>query len=287
MEYARRYYHICPERFIVKIPLSPAGILATRRVAAEGIPINHTLGFSARQNYVIARVGAPAYVNVFLGRLNSFTAANQLGDGALVGERATLATQAVIRGLRDGNNLKTRLIGASFRGGRQVRDLAGIDVMTIPPKVAAEFLQLGLDPEELAYNAGRLYEPVFDPGANPKASGLMTLWDVDSGLPACVDELEKQNLTRYRGTVRHVLCRARFANLFVPWTEEEVRASAREGKIPLLAYWGERVGSGEIGLDALMNLAGWTSFNEDQKAMDKRVADVLGNCPISCGRCCC
>ena len=287
VEYARRYNRICPERFIVKIPLSPAGILATRRVAAEGIPVNHTLGFSARQNYVIARVGAPAFVNVFLGRLNSFAADNRLGDGALVGERATLATQAVIRGLRDGNNLKTRLIGASFRGGRQVRDLAGIDVMTMPPKVAGEFLKLGLDPEELACNAGRLYEPVFDPGANPKASGLMSLWDVDPELPACVDALEKQHLDAFSAEqFTAFFAEHGFANLFVPWTEEEVRASAREGKIPLLGYWGERIGSGEIGLDALMNLAGWTSFNEDQKAMDKRVADVLGNCATSCGRCC-
>jgi len=30
VEYARRYYAICPERFYVKIPFTPAGLLATR-----------------------------------------------------------------------------------------------------------------------------------------------------------------------------------------------------------------------------------------------------------------
>ena len=66
VDYARRYYAICPERFIVKLPFTPAGLLATRRLSSDGIPINHTLGFSARQNYVIARIGQPKYVNVFL-----------------------------------------------------------------------------------------------------------------------------------------------------------------------------------------------------------------------------
>ena len=56
VDYAKRYYAICPERFIVKIPFTPAGLLATYRLSNEGVPLNHTLGFSARQNYVIARI---------------------------------------------------------------------------------------------------------------------------------------------------------------------------------------------------------------------------------------
>jgi transaldolase len=72
--YAKRCYEICPERFFIKIPFTPAGLLTTRRLSAEGVPVNHTLGFSARQNYLIARIAKPAYVNVFLGRLNSFVA---------------------------------------------------------------------------------------------------------------------------------------------------------------------------------------------------------------------
>ncbi len=144
VEYGRRYHRICPERFIVKIPFTSAGLLATRRLSDEGIPVNHTLGFSARQNYLIARVGRPAYVNVFLGRLNAFAADNGIGDGAYVGEKAVLASQKTIRELREGYGIPTRQIGASFRSGRQVLDLAGLDVMTLPPKVATEILQGGL-----------------------------------------------------------------------------------------------------------------------------------------------
>jgi transaldolase len=54
VDYGKRFYEICPERFIIKLPLTPAGLLATRKLSAQGIPVNHTLGFSARQNYLVS-----------------------------------------------------------------------------------------------------------------------------------------------------------------------------------------------------------------------------------------
>lgn len=54
LRYAQRYYAVNPDRFIVKISLTPEGYCAVARVRAEGIPINYTLGFSARQNYLAA-----------------------------------------------------------------------------------------------------------------------------------------------------------------------------------------------------------------------------------------
>ena len=106
VEYARRYYAICPERFYVKIPFTPAGLLATRQARQEGIPINHTLGFSARQNYVITRLAQPNFVNVFLGRLTSFISENDLGTGDYVGERATLASQEAVRVAAGGKRVR-------------------------------------------------------------------------------------------------------------------------------------------------------------------------------------
>src|SRR3569833_640405 len=97
VDYGRRYYAICPERFIVKVPLTPAGFLAARQLSQDGIPINYTLGFSARQNVLAAAFSRPAFVNVFMGRLNSFVADNHLGDGKNVGEKATMATQVALR----------------------------------------------------------------------------------------------------------------------------------------------------------------------------------------------
>src|SRR5580658_5431633 len=50
--YGKRYFAICPERFYVKVPLTPAGYLGARKLVQADIPINFTLGFSARHNYV-------------------------------------------------------------------------------------------------------------------------------------------------------------------------------------------------------------------------------------------
>ena len=111
VDYGRRFYEICPERFIIKIPFTPAGLLATRHLAEMGIPVNHTLGFSARQNYLIARISQPAYVNVFLGRLNSFIVDNKLGDGSYVGEKATLASHKAVRQLRRSIDARQDYVG--------------------------------------------------------------------------------------------------------------------------------------------------------------------------------
>lgn len=276
VEYARRYHAICPERFIVKIPLTPAGLLATRRLAKEGVPVNHTLGFSARQNYVVARIGGPEFGNVFLGRLNSFVLDNGLGDGAYVGERATLASQAVIRNLRNTYGVPTRQIGASFRAGGQVDSLAGIDVMTIPPKVAEEFLSAGASPGQIDDRTGQDYRPSLAEGVDPAAVRLETLWDVAPELPACVGAAEKEGLDGFSGEDL-----VRFfgdhgcGDVLVPWSAEQIAVSAAEGKIPRLDNWQEALAGKAVGLDSLMNLAGLNSFAADQKAMDDRVADAL------------
>ncbi|MHC4645203.1 MAG: transaldolase family protein [Planctomycetota bacterium] len=276
IEYARRYYAICPERFIVKIPFTPAGLLATRRVSAEGIAVNHTLGFSARQNYVIARIGRPAFVNVFLGRLNSFVVDNKLGDGSYVGETATLASQATITDLRRRNLTAARQIGASFRAGAQVRDLAGIDVMTMPPKVASEFLSMGMSPDQITDKTAAQYSPGLNEDVDHEAIRLDTLWDIDKELVACLDALEKEDIGSFTPTALiDFFAEHGCADVLVRWSESQIETSTAEGKIPQLENWRERLAERSIGLDSLMNLAGLRSFATDQKAMDDRVRQVL------------
>lgn len=272
IDYARRYFHICPERFLIKIPFTPAGLLATRRLSREGIPVNHTLGFSARQNYVMARIGKPAFVNVFLGRLNSFVADNDLGDGRYVGEKATLASQRVIRQLREKGLTTSRQIGASFREGPQVRDLAGIDVMTIPPKVAGQFLRMQLGPDEIADRTVADYRPGVHESVDREAIRLNTLWDVGGELATCLDALEKEDLDSFTpDDLIDFFGRHGCGDIFVRWSDTQIETSAREGKIPKLDHWKEALESKAIGLDSLMNLAGLNSFAADQKEMDDRV----------------
>ena len=276
VDYAHRYYDICPQRFIVKIPFTPAGLLATRRLSQQGIPVNHTLGFSARQNYVIARIGRPQYVNVFLGRLNSFIVDNKLGNGAYVGEKATLASQNAVKKLRQAGKTPSRQIGASFRAGPQVRDLVGIDVMTMPPKVAGEFLALGIEPDRIADKTNADYEIGLDKDVDPESIRLSTLWDVDNELVKCADALEKENLDKFTpDDLIDFFAEHNCGDVLVRWSGSQIATSTKEGKIPHLENWKDALADKSIGLDSLMNLAGLCSFTTDQKAMDDRVAGLL------------
>ncbi len=276
VDYARRYYAVCPERFIIKLPFTPAGLLGTRRLSAEGIPINHTLGFSARQNYLIARIGKPAYVNVFLGRLNSFIKSNNLGDGSYIGEKATLASQAAVKKLRQANMTGTRQIAASFREASQVTDLAGVDVMTIPPKVAGQFLCLNLSADQITDKTAEHYNPGINDSVDPQAVRLNTLWDVGDELVACVDILEKEDIDSFGpDDLIDFFKDHNCPDLLVRWSDSQIQTSIKEGKIPKLENWRDALAEKKVGLDSLMNLGGMNSFTADQAAMDGRVRSVL------------
>jgi transaldolase len=271
---ARRYHAICPERFIVKVPFTAAGLLATRRLSAEGVAVNHTLGFSARQNYVMSRLGRPAFVNVFVGRLNRFVADGGLGDGAYVGERAMMASQAVVRRVRGSGGPATRQIGASLRDGQQVRDLAGVDVLTIPPKAAREFLDLRLPPEGIRDRTAESYRPRLAEGA--EALGLDRLWEISEQLVACVDAVERAGPESLSPAELVGLFAAEgCGDVLVRWTDEQAATIAADGGKAPLARWGEALTRGGVGPDALLSAAGLSSFSAAQKKMDDRVAAVL------------
>ena len=274
--YARRYYAICPERFIVKIPFTPAGLLATRQAVNEGIPVNSTLGFSARQNYIITRIAKPNFVNVFLGRLNSFTADNGLGNGLYIGEKATIASHLAVSEIRRTHSTPTRQIAASLRDGQQVPNLAGVSVFTMPPKVAGEFLDMNIPPEQITDQTGQNYEPGITDKKNIDRFGFNCLWEITDELINCVDKLEQENLDTYTAdNIVDFFHENNCGDMMVRWSEKEIKTSIEEGKIPRLENWRQALTDKIVGLDSLMNLAGLCSFASDQNAMDERVKSVL------------
>lgn len=276
VEYARRYYAICPERFIIKIPFTPAGLLATLKAYDEGIPINHTLGFSARQNYIIARIAKPKFVNVFLGRLNSFISENNLGDGLYVGEKAAIASNAVVNELRQTHSIPTRQIAASVRDGRQILNLAGVNVITMPPKAAGEFLDMKIQPEMITDQASRIYEPGVTDKSLIEKYRINTLWQVPDKLIDCVDKFELEDLQALGpDDVIDFFAENDCGDVMVRWSEKEFHTSMEEGKIPYIDNWKQTLLDKAIGLDSLMNLAGLCSFTKDQNAMDAKVKSVL------------
>jgi len=149
-------------------------------------------------------------------------------------------------------------------------------VMTIPPKVAREFLALGIAPDALVSRVDEEYRPPLHEEVDEREVGLHTLWEVPGELVACVDALEAENLDRFGADdLINFFAAHGCGDVLVRWTAQQVRVSREEGKIPRLANWRQTLESGIIGLDALMNLAGLNSFAADQAAMDDRVRQML------------
>lgn len=109
------------DNIVIKLPLTQEGLIACRALAAEGVPVNVTLCFSAVQALLAAKAGA-AYVSPFVGRLE---------DGGQSG----VALLQEIRSIYDAYGFTTKVLAASLRTAAHVRDaaLAGADCATVPP----------------------------------------------------------------------------------------------------------------------------------------------------------
>ena len=271
LDYARRYYRVCPEYFIVKIPLTPEGYLSVRTLRKEGMPINFTLGFSARQNYLAARLSNPDFVNVFLGRLNQVVSENSVGGGDLVGEKVTLATQeALLRARKQYPKVGTRLIGASIRSGEQVAFLAGLDVMTIPPSAMEEFLKMKHPAGTMSSNIGEDINPGID-FSHPHGLRFHKLWEVPDAFVQFVNDLlASTNLDSMTGGEMESFCRERNVDLFYPFSPAQLKKILDLGKIPRLDEWSQ-----EVALDDLMTQSALQSFSKDQAALDDRIRSFL------------
>ncbi len=271
LDYARRYYRVCPEYFIVKIPLTPEGYLSVRTLRKEGMPINFTLGFSARQNYLAARLSNPDFVNVFLGRLNQVVSENSVGGGDLVGEKVTLATQeALLIARKQYPEVGTRLIGASIRSGEQVAFLAGLDVMTIPPSAMEEFLKMKHPVGTMSSNIGEDINPGID-FSHPHGLRFQKLWEVPDAFVQFVNDLlASTNLDSMAGSEMESFCRERNVDLFYPFSPAQLKKILDLGKIPRLDEWSQ-----EVALDDLMTQSALQSFSKDQAALDDRIRSFL------------
>lgn len=267
--YAERYYAVCPERFIIKIPLTPEGYCSTARVRAMNIPVNYTLGFSARQNYLAAALSNPTYCNVFLGRLNAVVSDNKYGDGKNVGERTVIATQNAIRELRDEDKCGTKLIAASLRSASQVSDLAGVDVYTMPPKVAKGFIEEKNDPEMLSSKLDTVYATSFNDDVD--ATYFDSLWNVDEKFKAFTDSLVAISGVKLIGDDLRDADLVHGTNLFHYFTEGEATEIRTHGKIPEIDRWADD----GVSLETLMTEAALQSFIVDQGALDAHLLSII------------
>lgn len=114
---------------VIKIPITPAGLGATRVLSAERIGTNLTLCFSSNQAILAAAAGA-TYVSPFLGRLDDIG-----HDG--------MALVAEIVSIYGHYRLPTQVIAASIRHPLHVVEAAkvGAHIATVPYKVLTQMVE--------------------------------------------------------------------------------------------------------------------------------------------------
>ncbi|MBN2442553.1 MAG: transaldolase family protein [Spirochaetales bacterium] len=271
--FGKALYSISPQRFIIKIPLTPEGLIAAKKLSGDGIPVNFTLGFSARQNYFAALFSNPAFLNVFMGRITSFVSSNNLGTGINTGEKATIAAQRELIKLREQGRSGSLLIGASMRKSEQIRDLAGLDVFTIPPAVAQEFQQNSFPEIKKRLNPDL---PVELSGNNTfSGCYLASLWEIEESFKEATEVILRNPQITTGDQLIASFEKQGIKDLFPTVTPGEISHIKKDGKIPDFINWSSRLSGKEIGLDSLLNISALYSFKADQKALDQRIESLL------------
>ncbi|CAH2600474.1 putative transaldolase [Rhodovastum atsumiense] len=108
----------------IKVPLTPDGLRACRRLADQGVMVNVTLCFSAAQALLAAKAGA-TFISPFVGRLDD------------VGTDGMKLISDIVTIYRNYPALTTEVLVASVRHPIHVVEAAklGAHVATLPPAV--------------------------------------------------------------------------------------------------------------------------------------------------------
>mgnify|MGYP005842317497 CR=1 FL=1 len=268
--YGERFHRIQPDKFIIKVPYTAEGLLGARKLGQAGIPVNFTLEFSARQNVLVSLIAKPQYLNVFLGRIGAYLKDNNLGDGSGAGERAVLSSQQWITKLKEGREVVTRLIAASLRSADQLEKLAGVDVFTIPVKVAAD------GRTNLSGNFSSRLNTAYPVPLNDSAKNTLVekFWEVSDAEVSLAKEIDANPPSTGKEIVKKAQ-EAGLSDLFPPLSEEEKQFIASDGKIPKFARWEKQIRQKKLAPDTLLNLAGLASFTQDQNALDARIRKLI------------
>ena len=120
----------------VKVPLTPDGLRACRRLTEDG---NVTLCFSAAQAIRAAKAGA-TFVSPFIGRLDD------------VGENGMTLIADIVTIFRNYDYFKTEVLVASVRNPMHVVEAAklGAHIVTVPPAILRQLFNHPLTDKGLA-----------------------------------------------------------------------------------------------------------------------------------------
>ena len=123
----------------IKVPLTPDGLRACRKLTGDGAMVNVTLCFSSAQALLAAKAGA-TFVSPFVGRLDD------------IGESGMALIADIMTIFRQYPYLKTEVLVASVRSPMHVVEAArlGAHVATVPPAVLRQLFAHPLTDKGLA-----------------------------------------------------------------------------------------------------------------------------------------
>jgi transaldolase len=123
----------------IKVPLTPDGLRACRKLADDGTMVNVTLCFSPAQAILAAKAGA-SFVSPFVGRLDD------------IGEHGMSLISDIVTIFRNYPYFKTEVLVASVRNPMHVVEAAklGAHVVTVPPAVLRQLFNHPLTDKGLA-----------------------------------------------------------------------------------------------------------------------------------------
>lgn len=129
------------KRLLIKIASTWEGIQAAKVLEAEGIHCNLTLLFSPIQAHACAQAGVQL-ISPFVGRIYDWykkSAGTTWDEAASAGvnDPGVKSVRRIYAYYKQ-NNIRTEVMGASFRNAGQIKALAGCDLLTISPELLAE-----------------------------------------------------------------------------------------------------------------------------------------------------
>jgi len=261
---------------VVKVPFTPHApecFLIARDLEREGIPVNFTSTFSARQTVAAGLLANVTLTNIFMGRLNQGLKA------ALIGEHVDLAAQRALRRLRREAGIKTLLIVASVREWRTFVQVAGCDVFTAPCEAIRGLLsQTEVPAAEIKSQLETTYEDRLGIAEDVLAAlgkeRIARLYTVEPELIQFVTELrarkEYQSLRDGDQLFKH-FDRAGFGDLFYAPSTAEWQ-ELRKNKLPDLHAPLTR----RLPIDTLFSLLADADFDKFQEDMDRQLHERIG-----------
>lgn len=192
-------YGVDQNRILIKIASTWDGIQAARQLEAEGIHCNLTLLFGLHQAQACADAGV-TLISPFVGRiLDWFKKAENVDHYPVDKDPGVLSVKQIYHFYKQ-HQIKTEIMGASFRSVEQVLGLAGCDLLTVSPNLLAELetddreVQAQLSPEHAQAHVQHFVEVLnHDTFKTQLESDLMAFQLLQGGIDGFIKARQQLN----------------------------------------------------------------------------------------------